>query len=375
MRKEILSVLIAFLLTPHLQAQAQNSVCHELVRQGIMDTISTKFKFSSYSETSRRICENTKIDENSQKDAGLEYLKFQGSYSESEAKSIRRAMCESNYALNDVRSDNSSVTRYLSSNAVNAIKACTNTSGLILDVAWPNGQEGDVVSMEVRYLPPPGAGKSPETRRFDGPPQIVGDVQCKGQLMQVDKGTELRDAYVQMICERKNIRQPTGGATLVHEGGTVAIPTTAGTLIIPIAKKIAAPDCRPTRVASRDIPSSFERVGRGVLTYGALITDTLAASKHPNQAVPRNADFSLPVDNCGLYAIWSVYASAESRPATLELDGRVVSSSAIADNTGSWTVTKRSFEGVAFLEKGDHTLRVQRIGPIPHIDRFELSPM
>lgn len=85
-------------------------------------------------------------------------------------------------------------------------------------------------------------------------------------------------------------------------------------------------------------------------------------------------DFQVPQD--GTYFLAVRYAAAESRPTQLKINGQL-QHTALADQvTGSWypDTQKWVWEGSFQLTEGKTTFRLDRNGPIPHIDRFCLIP-
>ena len=86
-------------------------------------------------------------------------------------------------------------------------------------------------------------------------------------------------------------------------------------------------------------------------------------------------DFQVPRD--GTYYLAVRYAAAEARPTQLKINGHLVNGSLTDEVTGSWypDTQKWVWEGSYQLPKGKVTLRLDREGPIPHIDRFCLIPV
>jgi len=81
-------------------------------------------------------------------------------------------------------------------------------------------------------------------------------------------------------------------------------------------------------------------------------------------------EFSIPED--GLYVLFSVYASVESRPTNIFIDNKIIKSDGLKKITGgsvvSDTVVFKELE--IYLAKGSHRLKIFRDGFIPHIHGF-----
>ncbi|HIN95174.1 MAG TPA: DUF1553 domain-containing protein [Planctomycetes bacterium] len=86
-------------------------------------------------------------------------------------------------------------------------------------------------------------------------------------------------------------------------------------------------------------------------------------------------DFQVPQD--GTYYLAVRYAAAEARPTQLKINGQLVNGSLTDEVTGSWypDTQKWVWEGSYQLTRGKVTLRLDRAGPIPHIDRFCFIPV
>lgn len=81
-------------------------------------------------------------------------------------------------------------------------------------------------------------------------------------------------------------------------------------------------------------------------------------------------DVEIPAD--GIYHIAFRYAAQEARPTKLLVNGRGINPKAIGEVTGTWNPdTQRWFlEGRARLTAGKTVVRLERDGPIPHIDKI-----
>jgi cytochrome c553 len=110
---------------------------------------------------------------------------------------------------------------------------------------------------------------------------------------------------------------------------------------------------------------------RDFTTYGQGIGVIYNAGPLPNFA---EYDVELPA--VGTYQIALRYAAAESRPVGLSIDGRQLGSDAAGKATGSWQMDTQtwSIEAAIPLAAGKHMIRIERNGPVPHIDKLALLP-
>ncbi len=112
-------------------------------------------------------------------------------------------------------------------------------------------------------------------------------------------------------------------------------------------------------------------VARDFENYGREIGVIYNAGQLPNFA---EYEFTLPA--AGTYQLALRYAAAEARPIVLTLDDRLLKSEAAGATTGSWQAETQtwSIEAVVPLASGQHVLRIERAGPIPHLDKLALLP-
>ena len=87
---------------------------------------------------------------------------------------------------------------------------------------------------------------------------------------------------------------------------------------------------------------------------------------------PAFAEYMLTVASAGSYQLELRCASAERRPVTVRLNGEKVNDSACAEITGGWGPEAQAWQpvGVYRFEAGANLLRLERSGPIPHIDKL-----
>lgn len=110
---------------------------------------------------------------------------------------------------------------------------------------------------------------------------------------------------------------------------------------------------------------------RDFTTYGQGIGVVYNAGKLPNFA---EYDFQLPAD--GIYQVEVRHAAAESRPIQLRVDNSTLLENVASAVTGSWTPESQqwSVASALKLKAGKHRLRMERSGPVPHIDKFVIVP-
>ena len=88
-------------------------------------------------------------------------------------------------------------------------------------------------------------------------------------------------------------------------------------------------------------------------------------------------EIDLPKD--ATYRMEVRYASAESRPVSIKLDGVVIKATACNENTGGFFAEQQKWnvEGSFVLKAGKHTLRIDQGIPngLPHIDKIALYPV
>lgn len=106
--------------------------------------------------------------------------------------------------------------------------------------------------------------------------------------------------------------------------------------------------------------------------YGAGIGVIINAGPTPNFA-----EYSIDIATAGTYQLAVRYAALESRPLQILLNGQPIAKKACAQTTGSWNPDGQRWhaESTCQLSPGKATLRFERDGPIPHLDRFALIPL
>lgn len=118
---------------------------------------------------------------------------------------------------------------------------------------------------------------------------------------------------------------------------------------------------------------SFQRgnatIDDGKYGYGAGIGVIL--SPQP----PVHAEYDFKMDAAGEYQVDIRYASVDSRPIRVVVDGVVLSNRAADVTTGGFDPAHQQWQpiGLVHLEAGKHVMRVESLATLPHIDQFSLT--
>lgn len=109
---------------------------------------------------------------------------------------------------------------------------------------------------------------------------------------------------------------------------------------------------------------------RDFITYGQNIGVVYNAGTIPNVA---EYDFNISSD--GIYQVETRHAAAESRPVRLSIDSAFTQENSASSITGSWTPESQTWtvSGLVALKAGKHVLKIERNGPVPHIDKIALA--
>ena len=109
---------------------------------------------------------------------------------------------------------------------------------------------------------------------------------------------------------------------------------------------------------------------RDFTTYGQNIGVVYNAGTIPNVA---EYDFNISSD--GIYQVETRHAAAESRPVRLSIDSAFTRENSASSITGSWTPESQiwTVSGLVALKTGKHVLKIERNGPVPHIDKIALA--
>jgi len=88
------------------------------------------------------------------------------------------------------------------------------------------------------------------------------------------------------------------------------------------------------------------------------------------------AEYDFDVAQSGSYDVAIRYAAAQSRPTRLIVNGLTVHPAAAAGVTGSWYPDTQQWNavGICILDEGPATIRLERDGPVPHVDQLLLVP-
>jgi mono/diheme cytochrome c family protein len=93
--------------------------------------------------------------------------------------------------------------------------------------------------------------------------------------------------------------------------------------------------------------------------------------------LPNFTQYDLEIPESGVYRLELRHAAAEARPVKVSIDGKPRFDQAAKAITGSWFADTQGWkaEGLVRLEKGKVTLRLDRDGPLPHLDKLALVPV
>lgn len=89
---------------------------------------------------------------------------------------------------------------------------------------------------------------------------------------------------------------------------------------------------------------------------------------------PDRAEYVIDFPVAADYTLFGLYAAQQSRPVEIYLDGQMVHGG-FADTTGSWQTKSAKWERQCTfgVERGVHTIMLQRDGPLPHICALKLQ--
>ena len=89
------------------------------------------------------------------------------------------------------------------------------------------------------------------------------------------------------------------------------------------------------------------------------------------------AEYDVTVEKGGTFRLEVRQAAAQSRPCRILVNGGLAHPGALGRTTGSWypDTQKWGVEALAELKAGKNTIRIERQGPFPHIDKFLLAPI
>ena len=89
------------------------------------------------------------------------------------------------------------------------------------------------------------------------------------------------------------------------------------------------------------------------------------------------AEYDVTIKKAGTYRLEVRQAAVQSRPCRILVNGGLAHPGALGRTTGSWypDTQKWGVEALAELKAGKNTIRIDRQGPFPHIDKFLLAPI
>ncbi|MBT3842394.1 MAG: DUF1549 domain-containing protein, partial [Verrucomicrobia bacterium] len=91
---------------------------------------------------------------------------------------------------------------------------------------------------------------------------------------------------------------------------------------------------------------------------------------------PTQVEFDLTIEKAGKYSLHMRYAAADSRPAKLSINNKLINEMATDSVTGTWYPDSQKWfwEGTFQLDAGINVLKFDWATPTPHIDKILLLP-
>ncbi len=91
---------------------------------------------------------------------------------------------------------------------------------------------------------------------------------------------------------------------------------------------------------------------------------------------PTQVEFDLPIEKAGKYSLHMRYAAADSRPAKLIINNKLINEMATGNVTGTWYPDSQKWfwEGTFQLDAGINVLKFDWASPTPHIDKILVLP-
>ena len=91
---------------------------------------------------------------------------------------------------------------------------------------------------------------------------------------------------------------------------------------------------------------------------------------------PTQVEFDLPIEKAGKYSLHMRYAAADSRPAKLSINNKLINEMATGNVTGTWYPDSQKWfwEGTFQLDAGINVLKFDWATPTPHIDKILVLP-
>ncbi|MBT7026331.1 MAG: DUF1549 domain-containing protein, partial [Verrucomicrobia bacterium] len=91
---------------------------------------------------------------------------------------------------------------------------------------------------------------------------------------------------------------------------------------------------------------------------------------------PTQVEFDLTIEKAGKYSLHMRYAAADSRPAKLSINNKLINEMATDSVTGTWYPDSQKWfwEGIFQLDVGINVLKFDWATPSPHIDKILLLP-
>lgn len=143
----------------------------------------------------------------------------------------------------------------------------------------------------------------------------------------------------------------------------------------------SATSCSPSSPSCLNIPANAISLEAEKFSSGSVAVDNSAYGVGIGVIIspqyPAYAEYRLPLKSGGKYDLWIRYASAEVRPLTVSVNGRVITKTACSATTGGWSPDDQYAWKIATLDlvPGLNTLRLESVGPFPAIDKLGVVPV
>ena len=122
----------------------------------------------------------------------------------------------------------------------------------------------------------------------------------------------------------------------------------------------------------------FARAERVAVASGqvARYGEDVVLNAPPYESGPNAVEYEVVAPAEGIYRFDAEYASAESRPLTITLNGTVITKSGLSVPTGCWEPTCQQWkdQGKVRLNEGRNLMRLETKGVFPHLRTIRFTP-
>lgn len=319
-----------------------------------------------------------------------QYRILTGNYSASDDQIVdhQQELCGGRFGTEYINQAGMKETINLAAGTADALNACYNRTGLVLDdLIEKNGSFTAVVSWH-----------GPDPRPFLGVQGQVGtDKERRAVCSFVYDGVQYQkdgsdlltpitvqpDDPITVSCNRViKVTNSPAGATELYPGGVISI-TGENAVAIPLVeirlpRRSARNNCRASEI-KLDVSNYQPHETSRVCNEWSDRLVCAAATNHPvKSAIYR---INLPNERICNATSWSVgmkYASAQPRPVGITINDLLARTNEFAKPTGSWSSTSRfqsasTWPGNA-LKAGLNEIMISADGNLPHIEEIYLTP-